>query len=525
MPWVPVMNVGTVGIVRDQTPTNLPPEVWTGGSNVRFRDGVAEKVGGITQPFGTPTIAPFFNIPLKFNNNIHWIYSGLTKAYVVHAGVHKEITRVSGDYNTLATRGWNGGVLGGVPILNNGIDVPQMWAAPDFSTPTKLEDLSNWPANMTARVIRPFKQYLVALGLTIDAVDMPMTLRWSHPADPGSVPISWDIADPSKDCGQTSLSETDGAIVDCRRLGDVNVIYKEDSYHSMQFIGGKNIFRFGGLSETTGAMSANCIASTPKGHAVFGPDDIYVHNGGEPSSIISGRVRKWLFNALDQNNFEQCFAVANPQFNEVWFCFPEQGMGYCTHAVIWNWVDGSVGQREIPGIMSAYPGPLETTTEGTWDSNTQVWDDDTELWDKRNYGITRELIASGTSGTKLLQFDEGESEDGVNMISSLERTGLAITGQDRLGNPIVDLNIVKFVRGLRPIIEGSGTIEIYVGSQQFNVNEPVTWKGPFNYTIGSDLSISPLVSGRLLAIRYRSNSSTSWKLRGYWLDLEALGQF
>ena len=31
---------------------------------------------------------------------------------------------VQGDYNATASSGWNGGVLGGIAILNNGIDVP-----------------------------------------------------------------------------------------------------------------------------------------------------------------------------------------------------------------------------------------------------------------------------------------------------------------------------------------------------------------------------------------------------------------
>ena len=43
MALVPVDNVGQVGIVKDQNPWQLPPNVWSDGNNVKTDEGAIKK--------------------------------------------------------------------------------------------------------------------------------------------------------------------------------------------------------------------------------------------------------------------------------------------------------------------------------------------------------------------------------------------------------------------------------------------------------------------------------------------------
>jgi len=217
------------GINRDIDSYELPETQWSDGNNIQFDNDKTAKVLGQQQVFGTPTVAPYWLLPFNTTTTDYWLYPSLTKIYRVSTSgittTHSDITRTSGgDYSATAAKGWNGGVLGGVAILNNGVDDPQMLG----SASSACADLTNWPASTSCQVIRPFKRFLVALDTTESGTRYPFRVKWSHPAEGGTVPTTWDPADATKDAGYVDLSQSNGYVIDCLPLGDVNIIYKED---------------------------------------------------------------------------------------------------------------------------------------------------------------------------------------------------------------------------------------------------------------------------------------------------------
>src|SRR5258705_4606261 len=210
MPNIEINDLGNYGIIKDVEPYMLPPEAFSGGLNTRIKDGGVERILGHTQVFGTPTIAPHFAMPVSNSATTYWLYMGLAKAYVFDGTNHINITRqtagVDVDYTGSETREINGTLLGGVPILNNGVDRPQFWSAA-LSTGVKMDNLTNWPVNDRAKLFRAFGPNLVAFNVTRAGSTFPHMVLWSHPADPGSVPSSWDVTDPTKDAGQTDLAD------------------------------------------------------------------------------------------------------------------------------------------------------------------------------------------------------------------------------------------------------------------------------------------------------------------------------
>ena len=183
MVMIPMGDVGRIGIVKDIPADQLPPNAWSAGSNVRFRDDQVEKFLGHKEVFATPNVPPRWAIYVPGPTN-YWLYGNLTKLSAWNGATHADATRtVGGDYSTSASDLWIGGLLSGTAIITNGVDDPQ------FYTPGgKFADLTNWPANTECGVIRPFLNYLIAMHITKNSVTLPHMVKWSDSADPGTLP-------------------------------------------------------------------------------------------------------------------------------------------------------------------------------------------------------------------------------------------------------------------------------------------------------------------------------------------------
>lgn len=499
------------GIVSDISPYDLPNEVWSGGSNVRFDDIKTLKSLGHSQVFGTPTEAPYHLLPWTTPTNSFWVAGCDGNVYrTVGNGTYTDISKVGG-YTAGATS-WTGGVTGGVLIVNNGVDVPQ-FIGPSGS---QLADLTNWLANTKAAVIRPFKNYLIALNTTESSTEYPFRVRWSHPADPGAVPSSWDATDNTKDAGINDLSQTDGWVVDCLPLKDTNIIYKEDSVWGMSHIGGNFVFRFYEIFNDAGILSDRCVKGFEGKHFVLGSSDVYVHDGVGRQSVIDKKMRDWLFNRIDSTYYSNCFVTANYAKTEMWVCFPETGSttGHCDKALIWNWKDNTWSVRVLPNVRHIGWGVVnDSAAPVSWDGTGGHWDGSTAVWGSRTYNPTdTKLLMAGTADAKIYLADDTNQFAGSNYDSYVERTGV------HLGTPDV-----KSVSAVYPRIDGTGAVNVYVGAEMVP-NAGVAWEGPYAFTPGTDKKIDCRVTGRYLAVKFQSNSNASWELDSYDIEYTQAGQ-
>jgi len=530
MPLIPIHNVGTVGIVTDIPSYELPPEVWTDGRNVRFKDSKVQRFLGHTPVFDPPSINPLWLHALYHTTQAFWIYAGLTKVYATDMTTHYNITRqtasVDVDYAATADKKWNGGSLNGIGILNNGVDPPQMWNPPSGST--RLAALSNWPANTTAAVIRPaFKFFLIALDLTEVGTRYPTVFRWSHPAAPGTVPSSWDYTDTTLDSGRAVLADTSGFLLDFAMLGQNGVLYKEDSAYMMQHVGGRSIFHIAPLFPDSGIglLARDCVKPFRGGHFLVTQDDIVVHSGSAPRSILTGRQRTTLFNRIDSTYKNRAFVYTNFVKSEMWFCYPEAGNTMPNVALVWNWENGSIGHRELGGNISFITNGVVSPPTGAtnWDADSGIWDDDSEIWDLRTYDpANTNTIMARYDVAKFLHADKTNQFAGVNFTSYIERRGLAIVGRDRQGNWKVDRNALKYVKRIIPHV--TGPCQLMVGSHQ-TPDGTITWDGPYSFDPSVDREALVNVVGPYIAVRFQSATDGSWELANYTLDLEVIGSY
>lgn len=530
---IPVVSTDTVGIIADISPHDLPLPAWSAGRNVRMVDGRVEKISG-HKPSFVPAIEPKFLLPFQHATGYWWLYAGDTAAYAYQGGNSYEITRSSGGYNG-TNDVWSGGVLNGIPVLNIPTSVPQQWTNPGPTS--RLTDLANWPSNWRAANVKPFGNYLVALGVSKGAQPQPYNVNWSHPAEPGTVPISWDIADPTRDAGEVTLADTEGFIVNQLAFGDANLIYKEDSVYSMQWVGGEYIFDFKRLfKENIGLLMPNGLCSfTPPGkgvhHMVFAPNDVIIHDGRSVTPIFEGRMRKWLFANLDSNNFKNTFIINNIQMKEIWICFPLVGSTWPNCALIWNYANNTTSIRDLPNATCAAIGQITEVSSGqtqvSWDADLGSWDADTSTWGSSAYQpvTSRLLMGSLAGGRKTYVMDLGMQFEDFNYNSFVERTGLTIVGQTQ-GKTIEDSEIVKLLTEVWMRVQGNvGTVlNVFVGVQDDRGESPV-WHGPYPFIVGVDKKVNPLVSGRIVSVRVESDAASNWQLHGYDLNIIPAGAY
>lgn len=508
---VTVPLAGQYGFVADLPPQELPVNAWSACENVRFIGGSAERVRGHSLIFTTPSVTPLHVASYQTTAKRFWVHCGTSSVFADDGTTRTNITGTA-PTGTTSDR-WGSAVLGGVLLLNNGVDVPTYWAG----TGT-LASMTGWNTNWRCKSLAAFKNFAVAVNISKSGTNYPHMVKWSDAADPGAVPGSWDEADATKLAGELDIAETPDLIVDQLVLGDANLIYKERSIYAMRFVGGTQVFEFRRVPGSFGMLAKGCGAVTPKGHVVLANGDVVLVDGvNEPQSIVSDRVRDWLFSSqIDSTAYGLCFVAANPASSEVWICYPEVGETTCTRALVWNWDSNTFGVRELPNAYHASAGLLDYSVSTSWASDAETWADDSTLWNQDEFTPASPRLLIASSAPAIYMADAGSSFAGTAIQATLERTGLAFDAPEK----------VKVIRAVYPRIDApTGTVvQIEVGGAMDAEASP-TWSAPVSYTVGSTFKADSFASGRFLGVRISSNGGPKWGIRSLTLDVIPKGAF
>jgi hypothetical protein len=507
MAWIEIPDLSK-GVNFDATPEEMDLGVASGGKNVRSRAGYVERFHGMQTVFTTPLIAPYSICHFTVGTNRYVVYTGTQKTYYDDATAQVEIT------NGARTGGvddrWCAGVFNGVYFQSNGVDVPQYWGG----TGT-LQNLTGWPADYKAGFMRAFGNNLVCGDITRGGVRERGTLLWSDTADPGTLPASWDIADASTDAGDEPLAETNGTLIDCLPLGDMNVVYKDDALHFMQRVQSNQIYRFGRLPGDTGLLARGCIAQYPGGHVYLGPNfDVLTHAGQGIESILEGRMRSWLASNINSATAQRSFLVTHPRTHEVLICFPSGSSTACDTALVWNYRDNTFSQRDLSNVTAGSLGQINLAAGTTWANIATTWATETREWATLGAIVNEPRLILARTDPKLVMFDSTEQDAGSDFTATWERTGMHFGSPER----------VKMIRAVQPRLNAAaGTVvKIQVGASMTPDVAP-TWSAAVSFTVGTDTQANTFATGKYLALRIFTTAATAWRGRGVKLDVVPMG--
>ena len=81
MALIPIDQVGQVGIVKETSPWQLPPNVWSDGNNIKTEEGSIKKTPGYAEVMATCPVAPYHIIQLTLGTPEFWVVAGLAAIY------------------------------------------------------------------------------------------------------------------------------------------------------------------------------------------------------------------------------------------------------------------------------------------------------------------------------------------------------------------------------------------------------------------------------------------------------------
>ena len=408
---------------------------------------------------------------------------------------------------------WSGGAIGGILVMNNGVDVPQYWAG----DAKKLRTLPGWDSTERCQFLTVFKQYIIALGITKNGTLNPNMMKWSTSATPGAVPTSWNEADLTLDAGEVDIAETPDLLVGAQQLGDVLIVYKQRSAYVVRLVGQPFIFQVQRLPGDYGMMFRGCVATIPDGHIVLASGDVVLNSGQGMRSIASGRVRKYLNNNIDTTNYKRAFVTTNPQDNEVLVCYPKTGNDYCTEALVWNWKDDTWGKRQLRNATYGAVGQIDAISFATWDSDYESWVVDGTTWIEDEYAPNEARLLLSEQ-TRISAFDVSSSDDGLTPLTGyIERTGMWLD----------DAQAVKLCRGVYPRIDAPAFADVKITTGAAMVADDIAdWGSDVTFVVGdpnNNGKADSFAQGRYLALRIES--SEPWRIRACDLDVVQTGRF
>ena len=491
------------GVASDLPAFAQAPDIFQQADNIVFRNGIANRAPSVAAVYDPPSVAPLIAQNVQIENVNYWIYAGATASYAVTGATHTVITHASGQASQTDVDRLSLILLNGVPIFNNATDEPMYW---DGNISNDYVDLPGWTASETCRFMVPHRFHLFAFAIDEAAGFFPNKIKWSGAAAPGNVPSSWTAAT-TNEAGDTTLSDTPGELISAANLRNSLAIYKKNSTHLCDYVGGTEVFAFRTLFSQAGALTRHAVADINGAHLVVTDGDVIIHDGQSIRSIAKNRRRSFLFNALDQDNFNNLFCVFNKQENEVWICFPETGATYASRAMVYDIANDAWGDRELDGIAFGATGIVsDDAPDETWDNDSEVWDDDASIWNTVNYSLANEaLVLVDNSNTQFLEVDSGAS----TLSSTFVKNDIDFGEPERL----------KFVRRVHVRVEADTAVDFTV-----RVGARDSTGGAYTYTAAATMNsddqyIDAMVLGRLIAVEVTSSTDKPWRLTG--LDLEA----
>jgi len=516
MPKVSIPNCGALGVVKDLSPHELPLGAWTDALDVRFLDGYMAQFLGHGEVYNTPAFAPLFVMPINVAGARYWLYATATKQFVVsNAGgvtTHTDISHITA--RTWVANQGSGCVFFGIPVLNNGdaLRAPMYW---DQVLANKFIDLPAWPAATYCKVLRQYKNFLVALNITEGTTNKPHRIKWSSAAEPGALPSTWDKADATKDAGEFDVGEGQDPIIDGLGLKNQFIIYKEAGTYAIDFVGGAFVFSNRKVFGMSGILNRNCAVEFDSFHFVVTGQDIVIHDGYTATPVGDKRVRRSFFQNIDVNNASKVFCFKNPFLNEIFVCYPSIGATHCDRALVYNFVDKTFSHRSMPNVTHAAYGPVDNTLGGSYQQDNDPVDTDLSSYDGPDFTPDTARVMMGSADTKLFLLDAAASFNGALPAAFAEHRGMSFDMPERY----------KTVTGIRLRITGNigSTVLIKVGSQETPYSEPVYTT--MTYIIGTTLQCDCFVSGRYIAIWIGTGTAYQWRLDSIDIFLEDGGAY
>jgi hypothetical protein len=535
VPNLPVRGLGSVGVVTDVDPYNLPINGFTRGKNVRFHEGKVTHGPVFRDVSPTSTISnPIFAYGIQSATGYDTVLliDDTFQIKELSNGVfttRHAATTQSPLHEVTAT------TLANVIYVNRSDQIPLHRTSSNSS----FTDLPNWPSTYRAKSLRSFGDFLIALNTTEGGVDHKNRVRFSTTALSNNVPTTWDETDTTESAGFNDLVQMKTSIVDGATLGSNFLIYSSDQVWMMEFVGGSFIFNFRKLFDDAGVMSQNCIVEVTGKHYVFDFDDIYITDGNTRQSICDGRVRDYIFNGIDYNKRGECFVLHNANLEEVYFCYHsgddlavfEDG-DKCNRAAVYNYKEDTWTFQDLPNVVSGSIANISSAESYSSVSSNLTYDNagGTYLSQESEFKRHALMVSKSTTGVSRSTMygldlpDLGSLTEAADTTVSkpafLERTGIDL---DEQGTPLSGYKVINTFYPQMSTPNADGNFEFTFGAADIPTNTP-NYESAITFDSNVEYKVDTRISGRYLSYKLACPTLKDFSFSGMDLDVIVTGR-
>jgi len=534
MSILPIRQMGTVGIIKDIDPFDLPPNAFDAGLNVRFANGVMTR-GPVFRSITSLSKDPAFVDGLTPLTGLDYIVLGYQDGTITKTAGPTTIDITASGWTPSSTPvQWTSTNLSDVYYVNREDRVP--WYM--VRNGTQMAAIPGWTSTWRCKSLRAFNSQLIAIGMTEASAEYPTTLRWSDFTTVGAPPATWNPAT-TNSAGRNTIAEMVNPLIDGYALRNAFALYSRDEIWLMEVTGDSNVYSFRRIFTGTGIINKNCVVERQGQHYVFGFDDIYIHDGVSKQSIAEGKVRQYIYRTMNKKYKDKFFVAHNRALNEIMFCYVsgDEAVAYpapngeaCNRAAVYNYVSGTWTFYDLPWSTAAGISNLDTSL--IWNAATASWDLTGGSWLDKDDGYKRNLMFVGlTSATYGITRQLHVLEDYLTGTTTYP-VDTAATGPCYVRRTGIDLDEIQAeLRGFKNIISIYPEGRVYASgaplSFQFGASlypdespvlgDPMTYDGIQNY------KLDYRDAGRFLTLQINYNDYRSFSLSGIDVDVVITG--
>jgi hypothetical protein len=501
----------TRGLALDLPANEVGPDYYTGGRNISFRNGFAERIGGRRECYTQNNVNPVYHLlnvraPGGITESNFWLVFGTASLKALETSNISDIegtalTGVSSPWQ------WSSTLLNNIPCFTNGLDAPRYWAG-DVGTPSA--ELPGWPAGTICKSLIAFKFHLFALDIDGPSGHFESQFLWSDAAAPGDVPSTWTAA-ATNEAGDGIAADTPGPCMCGVPLQDTLLMFKRSSTYAINYLeGNPRIFSIRLLDGDRGALTRHGAIDVGGKAFVVSDGDVFLTDGVNWQSPAQGRIRDYLFTQLDQASYENLFVMHDRARGEVWICYPTTGNTYCNEAIVYEVASDAFSIRDLASVTCGDVGVVnDTAPDESWNADSQAWDADNSAWNSANFSLAVERLVTGANSADL--FLEND-ETAVAVDATLYRHDLSLGAPERM----------KFARRLHVRTnETPGTLYCRVGSRN-SVTDAITWDTERALTPPAAF-VNVRSLGRFLSVEIRGQDTDVWRVSGFDIEAELRG--
>jgi hypothetical protein len=536
MAILPIRQLGDAGVVTDVSSYNIPLNAFSTAINVRFDEGKVSRSPIFRNVKDTLGFSPRFSYGIVPSTGFDTIVVA-SDDWQLQEYNSGSMTNVAGSITgTTDPRPYTGCSLAGVTYINR-VDRVPVYRLPSGST---FADLPNWDATWRCNAMRSYGDFVLGIGMTEGASEFPSRVRWGNLVLANSPPDSWDAAITTNTAGYNDLAQIKTKLVDGAVLGSNFILYSSDQVWLMEFTGNQFIFNFRQLFVDAGVLNQNCIVEIEGKHLVFGPFEIYQHDGNSKQSLCDERTKDFIYSSLNNAATDVCFVQHNPTLNEVYFCY-QSGDQYvafpnadrCNRAAVYNYRNNTWSFMDLPNVSSGTVANVNSATTYATSTTTYALTGGTfyqqqHSFDKHTIMVGETLTADGITSDKIYGLDLSDAGQIAFQLDTeatkpilLERTGLDL---DEAG---LGANYYVVCTRIFPQADTDNTSDTTLtfsfGASDIPRALP-TYTSTQVFDIATDHKIDSRAAGRYLSYKLTYADTKDFELSGFDLEIEATGR-